>query len=151
MSMIKTQIENLRYAAGTFENVPMRKLLNQAADTIEALSAKLKSENTYIHIPSIRYTERNFYPQMTIDFTDKVKVHFDSVDLDTTAILKLVQVNGFDMLVAKLYDIPKEILDSLPLRPKAIILERELEFYHGNDNILIQVDQQPVSYWFNDN
>lgn len=151
MSMIKTQIENLRYAADTFENVPMRKLLNQAADTIETLSAKLQSENIYMRIPSTRYTDRTFCHQSTIDFADRAKVHFDSVDLDTTANLKLVQVNGFDTFVAKLYGIPKEILASLPLRPKAIILKRELEFYRGNGNILIQVDQQPVSYWFNDN
>lgn len=42
MSMIQNQIENLRYVAGTFENVPMRNLLNQAASTIESFSAKLE-------------------------------------------------------------------------------------------------------------
>lgn len=45
MSMIQNQIENLRYVAKTFENMPIRNLLNQAADTIELLSAKLQAAN----------------------------------------------------------------------------------------------------------
>lgn len=45
MSMIKTQIDNLRYASETFESVPVQKLLHQAADTIEFLSEKLQASN----------------------------------------------------------------------------------------------------------
>lgn len=41
MSMIEKRIENLKFAAKAFECMPMQELLLQAADTIEALSAKL--------------------------------------------------------------------------------------------------------------
>ena len=39
--MIEKRIENLKFAAKAFECMPMQELLLQAADTIEALSAKL--------------------------------------------------------------------------------------------------------------
>lgn len=45
MSMIEKRIENLKFATKAFEGTSMQELLLQAADTIEALSAKLIAAN----------------------------------------------------------------------------------------------------------
>lgn len=65
----------------------------------------------------------------------------------TTAKLKLEGIGSTGISVAVLYDIPIE-LKPFPMFTKVRIHGKELEFYLGRDNTLIQKDCKPYDFWF---
>lgn len=66
MSMIEKRIENLKFAAKAFKDMRMQELLLQAADTIEALSAKLANMERSAEDCGIRWIYCNErFPKLT--------------------------------------------------------------------------------------
>lgn len=92
---------------------------------------------------------RNYenYHKIMLESLDRVKIRFESMDITTTARIKCENINNFDVLVAILYDIPKDVIDKLPHHVKVNLLGRELLFYVGDSGRLIQEDSKPLDYW----
>lgn len=64
--MIEKRIENLKFAAKAFKDMPMQELLLQAADTIETLSAKLANMERSAEDCGIRWIYCNErFPKLT--------------------------------------------------------------------------------------
>lgn len=132
------QVNQLRnYVTGDDDLYDM---LHEAADTIESLSAKLQASSN-------RSNATIDLGEIIVDFDDRVKIYFESMDIITTARLRLENIDNFDMLVAILYDISKDAIHKLPHHVKVNLLGRELPFYVGDSGRLIQEDSKPLDYW----
>lgn len=74
-------------------------------------------------------------------------IYVCATEQSTTAKLKLEGIGNTGISVAILYDIPIE-LKPFPMLTKVRIHGKELEFYLGRDNTLIQKDCKPYDFWF---
>ena len=74
-------------------------------------------------------------------------IYVFATEQSTTAKLKLEGIGSTGISVAILYDIPIE-LKPFPMFTKVRIHGKELEFYLGRDNTLIQKDCKPYDFWF---
>lgn len=74
-------------------------------------------------------------------------IYIYATEQSTIAKLKLEGIGGTGISVAILYDIPIE-LKPFPMFTKVRIHGKELEFYLGRDNTLIQKDCKPFDFWF---
>lgn len=74
-------------------------------------------------------------------------IYVCATEQSTTAKLKLEEIGSTGISVAILYDIPIE-LKPFPMFTKVRIHGKELEFYLGRDNTLIQKDCKPYDFWF---
>lgn len=74
-------------------------------------------------------------------------IYVCATEQSTTAKLKLEGIGSAGVSVAILYDIPIE-LNPFPMFTKVRIHGKELEFYLGRDNTLIQKDCKPYDFWF---
>lgn len=73
-------------------------------------------------------------------------IYVCATEQSTTAKLKLEGIGSTGISVAILYDIPIE-LKPFPMFTKVRIHGKELEFYLGRDNTLIQKDCKPYDFW----
>lgn len=78
---------------------------------------------------------------------DRIQIYIEATKQETTAKLKLKEIGDTGISVAILYDIPIE-LKPFPMFTKVRIHGKELEFYLGRDNTLIQRDCKPFDFWF---
>lgn len=74
-------------------------------------------------------------------------IYICATEQSTTAKLKLNEIGNTGISVAILYDVPIE-LKPFPMFTKVRIHGKELEFYLGKDNTLIQKDCKPFDFWF---
>lgn len=74
-------------------------------------------------------------------------IYIFATEQSTTAKLKLEEIGSTGISVAILYDIPIK-LKPFPMFTKVRVHGKELEFYLGKDNTLIQKDCKPFDFWF---
>lgn len=125
-----------------------QKFLSYANFIAEAYEEQGEERSARIIRKKIDGTYKND-PKVVLDSGNDIiiPIYIEETEQSTTAKLKLEGIGSTGISVAILYDIPIK-LKPFPMFTKVRVHGRELEFYLGKDNTLIQKDCKPFDFWF---